>query len=82
MNNETEKNRTYDHLTTEQLIILDELLFEVMFEDMQRDPYYLEDCLLDYIERMDVATKLAALSSDEESRRELLGFDPEDCNND
>jgi len=75
-------NKTYNHLTPEQLITLDDQLYEVMFEDMQRDPDYLEACLLDYIERMSIATKLAALSSDEEVRRELLGFDPENCNKD
>lgn len=71
------KEQTYDHLTKDQLIILDDRLFEVMEDDMSHDPDYLCGCLLDYINRMDTKTKLAALSSDEEMRRELLGFDPE-----
>jgi len=71
------KNAQYDHLTQEQLNKLDDQLFDIMKDNMSNDSDYLDACLMDYIERMNIATRLAALSSDEEMRKELLGFDPE-----
>ena len=68
---------TYDHLTPEQEERLDDVLFEVMHENLLNDAKYLKSIVEGYIESMETATKLTALSSDKEMQCTLLGFDPE-----
>jgi len=68
---------TYDHLTPEQNATLDDALFDVTLDDVQKDSSYLKSIIESYIESMETLHKLGALSDDEDVRCQLLGFDPE-----
>lgn len=66
----------FNYLSAEEQQALIDKAVEVCIADALRDSSYLADFILHTINEMDVATRLGAMSGEEERQRELLGWNP------
>lgn len=72
-----EESEKYDHLTDEQKRAIGDVAKESVLNDADRSFGYLIGIIRQWIDGMSIEDQLSVISSDEETYRPILGFDPE-----
>jgi hypothetical protein len=72
----TREDPTGDHLTVEQRAAIRDTAYNVMYEDCHQNWDYLKGIVRSYLGTMSVQEQAESISSDENTVREILGFDP------